>query len=127
MLGSCDPFPFGVNFFRAGLRVNVKKAVKGGVFAIGENEMTTAPMTVRLVDPVDGRGWFLHFDPSAKKCPGSNQVVVRGVGPGTWEVEATAATPGCLQEPGGPNAPCGVALGVSGTVPKLSLSGRHSS
>ncbi|MDA2938087.1 hypothetical protein MYX75_07490 [Acidobacteria bacterium AH-259-A15] len=109
--GPCKPPQFAADdLVRAGLRVNVNKVVKNGVFAIAPGEMQSAPMTLRFQplgeDVPFGENWFLHFDPRVRNCGGSSQVKVENVtdpaGPDTWKVGAN--TLGCLVQGGHPQA-----------------------
>lgn len=96
-VGSCIPAPAPGNF-RAAIRVEVNKAIKNGVFALGVvDDQVNAPMTVGFVtnDLDVYPNWFIHFDPRVKKCGGSSQVNVRRTvaDPPTWEVTGGV---GCL-------------------------------
>jgi len=91
---------------RAGFVVDVKKAVKDGVYAIGPPQ--TAPMRLQFHEDVDGNvahedNWFLYFDPKKKNCEASGKVNVENSGSGVWTVSGMGLT-GCVVQQTGPNA-----------------------
>jgi len=111
-IGPCDLPLFSTGLFtsgnvRAGFVVDVNKAVKEGVYAIGPDQTEeTAPMRLQFQQPGDDvahdQNWFLYFDPKKKNCEDSGEVDVENTGSGVWTVSGTGLT-GCVVQQTGPN------------------------
>jgi len=95
--GQCDP-PFADDVVPAWSRAEVMDSVTSGMLGMAVGDVVTSTMVFRFGP--DSGPWFINFDPSNRRCPGSDMVTVERNSSTTWTVSAGGTA--CLSFGGKP-------------------------